>query len=194
MKYFKSINPMFQKKHRTCASFNHIQLLSSMGRHCAHQRWHSHFNWHCHYYPTWANLFFWSCAIQEFVALDVVQAKEFFYCNWYWDPIYKSLPLAIEIFGCLHKHADVFLHYYANAIQSLKGIKCLHLSTLVSFLHQKVSITIQKMQMSFILSRAIVVVGLVTPWFQPLQDTPPITTIDLLLAIDFWHVNMADLP
>ncbi len=48
MKSFKSINPMFQKNHRTCASFNHIELLSSKSRHYAYQRWLSHFSWHCH--------------------------------------------------------------------------------------------------------------------------------------------------
>jgi hypothetical protein len=57
--------------------------------------------------------------------------------------------------------------------------KGLHLSTLVTFLHQKVSITLQKMRMSSILSQAITI-GLVTSWFPPLQNTPPITTADLL--------------
>jgi hypothetical protein len=32
----------------TCASFNHIQLLS---QHCAYQRWHLHLNIRCHYRP-----------------------------------------------------------------------------------------------------------------------------------------------
>jgi len=32
----------------TCASFNHIQLLSSMSRHYAYQRCQSHFNQCCH--------------------------------------------------------------------------------------------------------------------------------------------------
>jgi hypothetical protein len=35
------------------------------------------------------------------------------------------LLLAIEVFGCLHKHADVFLHNYANAIWSLKKLEVL---------------------------------------------------------------------
>jgi hypothetical protein len=35
----------------TCVSFNHIQLLLSMSRHCAYQRWHSHFNRRCHCRP-----------------------------------------------------------------------------------------------------------------------------------------------
>jgi hypothetical protein len=35
----------------TCASFNHIQLFSSMSWHFIYQRWHSHFNQHCHCQP-----------------------------------------------------------------------------------------------------------------------------------------------
>jgi hypothetical protein len=35
----------------TCASFNHIQLLSSMSQHYVYQRWHSHLNQHCHCQP-----------------------------------------------------------------------------------------------------------------------------------------------
>jgi len=49
----------------------------------------------------------------------------------------------------------VFLHDCANAIWSLKGIEGFHLSTLITFFHQKDSITLQKMQMFFILSQAI---------------------------------------
>jgi len=39
------------KKTIICTSFNHIQLLLSTTWHCAYQRWHSHFNRHCHYRP-----------------------------------------------------------------------------------------------------------------------------------------------
>jgi len=49
------------------------------------------------------------------------------------------------------------------------------------------------MQASFILSQAIAI-DLATSWLPPLQNTPPITMADLLQAIDFWHINMADLP
>jgi len=90
--------------------------------------------------------------------------------------------LAIEVFGCLHKHVDVFLHNYVNAIWSLKRLEGLHLSTLVTFFRQKVLITLQRMQMPSIVSRAIVV-GLTISQLPPLQDTPPITTTDLLQAI-----------
>jgi hypothetical protein len=67
---------------------------------------------------------------------DGAQAKERNYCNWH--STNQFLFLAIEVFGCLHKYVDVFLHNYANAIQSLKRIEGLHLFTLVTFFHQKV--------------------------------------------------------
>jgi hypothetical protein len=44
----------------------------------------------------------------------------------YWHPINQFLPLTIEVFGCLNKHYNVFLHDYANAIWSLKGIENIH--------------------------------------------------------------------
>jgi len=78
----------------------------------------------------------------------------------------------------------VFLHDYANAIWSLKGTKGPHLSTLVTFFHQKTSITLQRIQVSSILNWAIAV-GLATSQLPPLQNTPPITMADLLQAIDF---------
>jgi len=74
-----------------------------------------------------------SCTTQGFATLDVAQAKEKNYRNQH--PIDQFLPLAIEVFDCLHKHADVFLHDYANVIWSLKGTKGPHFFTLVTFLH-----------------------------------------------------------
>jgi hypothetical protein len=91
--------------------------------------------------PMWTNLF-WFCTTQGFVTSDVTQAKEKNYHNRH--PIDQFLPLAIEVFGCLHKHADVFLHNHANVIWNLKGTKSPHLFTLVTFLHWKVSITWQR--------------------------------------------------
>jgi hypothetical protein len=87
--------------------------------------------------------------------LDAIQARERSYHNQH--PIDQFFPLAIEVFGCFHKHANVILHDCANAIWSLKGTKGLHISTLVTFLHQKVSITLQRMQTSSILSWAIAI-------------------------------------
>jgi hypothetical protein len=141
--------------------------------------------------PMWIDLLPWSCTTQRLVALDAAQAKEKNYRNWH--PINQFLPLAIEVFGYLHKHVGVFLHDYANAVWSLKGSEGPHLSTLVTFLCQKVLITLQRKQASSILSQAIVI-GLTTSWLPPLQNTPPITMADLLQAIGFWHVNMANLP
>jgi len=109
--------------------------------------------------PTRIDLLPQSCATQGFVASDATQANERSYCNWH--PTNQFLPLALEICGCLHKHVDVFLHDYANANWSLKGTKCFHLSTLITFLCQKVLITLQRMQVSSILSQ-VVAIGLVT--------------------------------
>jgi hypothetical protein len=97
-----------------------------------------------------ANLLAQSCVTQGFVASNVAPTKERIYRNQH--PTNQLFVLAIKVFDCLHKHVDVFLHDYANAICSLKGIDGLHLSTLVIFLCQKVSITLQRMQMSSILS------------------------------------------
>ncbi len=49
------------------------------------------------------------------------------------------------------------------------------------------------MQAFSILSPTIAV-GLAISQPPPLQNTPPITTADFLQAIDFWHVNKANLP
>jgi hypothetical protein len=43
---------------------------------------------------------------QGFVAFDAPQAKERSYHTLH--PINQFLPLAIEVFGCLHKQAYVF--------------------------------------------------------------------------------------
>jgi hypothetical protein len=48
-----------------------------------------------------ATLFPQSCATQRFVAFDVAQAKKRNYHNQH--PTNQSLPLAINVFGCLNK-------------------------------------------------------------------------------------------
>jgi hypothetical protein len=45
---------------------------------------------------------------QGFANFNAIQAKEMNYCNQH--PTNQFLPLVIEVFGCLHKHVDVFLH------------------------------------------------------------------------------------
>jgi hypothetical protein len=109
--------------------------------------------------PMQKKLFPRSCATQGFVTLDVVQTKERSYRNQH--PIDQFVLLAIEIFDCLYKHVNMFLHNYVNVIWSLKGTKGLHLSTLIIFFYQKVSITLQRMQAPSILSWTIAI-GLAT--------------------------------
>jgi hypothetical protein len=69
--------------------------------------------------PMQVDLFPRSCAIQGFVVSDAIQAKERNYRNRH--PTDQFLPLTIEVFGCLHKHVNMFLHNYVNAIWNLKG-------------------------------------------------------------------------
>jgi hypothetical protein len=93
--------------------------------------------------PTWANLFPWSCVTQGFVAFDAAQAKEWSYHDRH--PTDQFIPLTMEVFGCLHKQVDVFLHNCVNAIWILKGLEGLLLSVLVTFLQKKNSITLQRL-------------------------------------------------
>jgi hypothetical protein len=67
-----------------------------------------------------------------YLIVDVVQDKERSYRNQH--PVDQFLSLTIEIFDCLHKHANMFLYDCANAIWSLKELESFHLSTLVTFL------------------------------------------------------------
>ncbi len=83
----------------------------------------------------------------------------------------------------------MFSHKCANAILSLKGLEGPLLFVLVTFLQDKNSITLQRLQASSISSRAVVV-GLTSSRLPPLQDTSPISTIDLLQVIDLL-VNIA---
>jgi hypothetical protein len=61
----------------------------------------------------------------------VAQTKEWSYLDQH--PTHQFLPLAIEVSGCLHKKADMFLHDCANAIWSLKEPEGFHISVLVTF-------------------------------------------------------------
>jgi hypothetical protein len=99
---------------------------------------------------TWSYLRSQSCTTQGFATSDVAQVKENNYCNQHL--INEIFPVTIEIFDYLHKHGDAFLHNSTNVIWSLKGPEGLHLFTLVTFVCQKISITLQKMQASSILS------------------------------------------
>jgi hypothetical protein len=175
----------------TCTSFNHFQLFLLTSWYFVYQRWHSHLSQCCHCQPN-ASIFISLILHNSRIChLRCNSSQEMSYYNRH--PINQFLSLTFEIFGCLHKHANVFLHNRAYAIWSLKGQEGLHFSTLVTFLYKKVSITLQRMQMSSILSW-MVAIGLVISSLPPLQNTPPITTTNLLQAIGFWHINMADLP
>ncbi len=141
-------------KNNTCASFNHIQLLSLMSRHYAYQRWHSHLSQRYHCQPNMnklISLILWNSKICYIICISS-QRKKLSQPTPHWS----IPPLSNCVFGCLHKHANEFSHDHVNVIWSLKGIEGLHLSTLVIFIHQKISITL-KMQASSIVSWAIIV-------------------------------------
>jgi hypothetical protein len=84
------------------------------------------------------------------VTSNAAQTKKKSYYDQH--PTSQFFLLTIEVFGCLHKQVNVFLHDYANAIWSLKWPKDPPLFVLVIFLFQKLSITLQKMQASSILN------------------------------------------
>jgi hypothetical protein len=68
--------------------------------------------------PTWAYLLPQSCAAQGFVVFDAVQAKERNYHDQH--PIDQFLLSIIEVFRCLDKHVNVFLHDCVNYHLELK--------------------------------------------------------------------------
>jgi hypothetical protein len=120
--------------------------------------------------PTWANLLHRSCAIWRFTTFKTAQAKERNYYDWH--PTDHFFPLTIEVFGCLNKQVDVFLHDCANAMWNFKGLKGLHVYVLITFLCQKISITLQRMQASAILSW-VIAIGVTTSQLPPLQNAFP---------------------
>jgi hypothetical protein len=63
---------------------------------------------------TCVNLLLQFCTTQRFVTSDVAQAKEMSYHDRH--PTNQFFPLAIEIFGCLQKCVNMFLHNCANAM------------------------------------------------------------------------------
>jgi hypothetical protein len=114
---------------------------------------------------------------QRFVTFDAIQGKEKSYRDQH--PTDQFIPLVVEVFGCLHKQAYVFLHDHANAIWSLKRLKGPPIFVLVSFFGQIFFITLQIMQASSILNQ-VVAIGLTISQLPPLEDTPPITMAHLL--------------
>jgi hypothetical protein len=69
--------------------------------------------------PTSTDLLCQCCATWGFATSKTTQAKKKSYRNQH--PIDHFLPLAIEVFGCLNKHFNVFLHNCANAMWNFKG-------------------------------------------------------------------------
>jgi hypothetical protein len=90
---------------------------------------------------------------------EAIQGKERNYYDQH--PTDHFLPLAIEAFGCLDKQDSVFLHDYCNAMWNFKGQEGPPLFILVIVFCKKISIKLQRMQTSSILSRAAMV-GLIT--------------------------------
>jgi hypothetical protein len=70
--------------------------------------------------------------------LDVAQEK----IKNYQNPTDEFLPLTIEVFGCLHKQVDAFLHDCANVMWNFKMPKGPPLYVLINFLYQKNSMTL----------------------------------------------------
>jgi len=111
------------------------------------------------------------------------------YCDRH--PIDQFLPLAIEVFACWNKQADVFLDDCANAMWNFKRSKDLFSFVLVTFFHQNFSITSQRIQTSSILSR-VVAISLIISQFSPFWNTPPSPwlTFYMQLLVEmkrFWH-------
>ncbi len=117
--------------------------------------------------PTRADLLRQSCVTQRFVAFEVVQAKERSYSDRH--PTDHFLLLAVEVFGCLNKQVDVFLHDCTNDMWNFKGPEGPFRFVLFTFLHKKISITLQRMQESSILSWAIIVGLVLCPDFHPFK-------------------------
>jgi len=154
----------------TYVSLNQDQLLSLMNWHCVHQKWHSHFNWCCHCRPNMCGFTFPILNNSKICCLQWSSNQRKELLKQY--PIDQFLLLAIEVFGCLHKQVNVFLHNCANAIWNFKGTEGPLLSIYLGFLFlSKISITLQRMQTSSILSR-VIMISLIISWLPPLHDTP----------------------
>ncbi len=103
-----------------------------MGWHCFVGRWHSHIGQCCH---CWLRLnklgimgdsFLWGGYV-----LGVIGSSGEGRIGRYLVDVF--LPLAIEVFGCLHQHADTFFYWCANMMWTTKGTKGLPLLVLCSF-------------------------------------------------------------
>jgi hypothetical protein len=146
---------------------------------------------------TQMDLLFWSCTTQGFVAYNAFQTKEQSYYDLH--PTNQFLPLPMEVFGCLHKHANAFLHNCANAIQSLKRPNgfpffCIsYFSSVKKFNHMAISILHLKLSGNHRLN--YFPISTPSKHISHLHDQLIASgqfliwknMIDLLQAVNFWH-------
>jgi hypothetical protein len=137
--------------------------------------------------PTWVDLFCRSYATWRFVAFKIAQAKKRSYCNQH--PIGHFFHLTIEVFECLDKQVDVFIHDCPNVMWNFKEPRGFLFFVLVFFFHSNFLIILQKIQASSILNQAIMV-ALTTSQLPPLRNTPSITPANLLQTIDYWDTKI----
>jgi hypothetical protein len=125
---------------------------------------------------------------RSFAASETAPTKEW----WnYWDHhlVDQFLPLAIQIFSCLHKQVDDFLQVCTNNVWGMKDSGGPPLSILSTYFRQRVSIALQKLQAPTILSQALVV-GLTTSWLPPLTDPLSITTSNIWFIVGTWRMSI----
>jgi hypothetical protein len=79
----------------------------------------------------------------------------------------------------LHQQVKIFVHDYGNITWGMKWLEGYPLLFWFFFFGQIISITLQKIQTSSILTQEVAI-GLATFELTPFQDLPPIPTIDLL--------------
>jgi hypothetical protein len=142
---------MWDENNYMCFLQPHSTLLILTNQHSIHQRWHSHLSQHYHCWPNKNGFTFPILRNWRIYCSQCSSNKTKSYHDWH--PTNQFLPLTIEIFGCLHKHVNVFIHNYANANWSMKGPKGLHFMSWFFFSTKH----IKRMQTSLILSQTIAV-------------------------------------
>jgi hypothetical protein len=151
----------------TCTSFNHIQLLSSMNRYCVHQRWNLHPSWHCHCQP--------NITQHEWIYFpNLVQLKDLMPPMQFKPKKKKITMTPCWSFFPFNKYLDVYtkklMCFYMimpMPFGDWKGQKAFIFFVLVTFFRPKISIILQSMQTSSILSW-VIVISLAIFWISPL--------------------------
>jgi hypothetical protein len=160
--------------------FNHLPFLPSKSWHCAHQRWNSHLSQHCHRWSNTNGFTLWILRNLRICCLrkSSSQGEELLQLT-----PHSSFPpfsnWGVWMFG---QTSWCVLHDCANAMWNFKGPEGQPLSILITFLHKKILNYITKdanilhikssgsSRSSYFLT-------------SNLQDTPPITTIDLVQVV-----------